>query len=154
MKIRNKVTGEIVEIPDAPGARPIGPSDPKVPLQVRGAELGNQRTQQQMDQDAALLPYRKRVMSAQAQKAEREAARAAKGPPPTAGEITRRNELRDKLSAMKNLEANLNAMEEQYQRTFRIAPRIARELDAVRADPYVQRIRSAGKACARFHCNT
>jgi hypothetical protein len=34
---------------------------------------------------------------------------------PSAQQITRQNELRDKLSAMKNLEANLIAMEDQYR---------------------------------------
>jgi len=70
MKVRNKITGQIVEIPDAPGARPIGPADPKVPLEVQGAQLGNQRTQQQIQADQQLLPY-------QVQKAQADAAKAA-----------------------------------------------------------------------------
>lgn len=106
VKLRDKVTGEIVEIPDAPGVRPIGPSDPKVPLQVQGAQLGNQRTRQEIDQAAALLPYRQRVMAAQATKAETDAQTAkanlgkVKAPDPK----------------MQQRLANLRALEQQIAR--------------------------------------
>lgn len=70
MKIRNKLTGEIVEIPDAPGARPVGPSDPKIPGQMDSTAASTARTRQQTDIANQLLPYQLRKTKAEAEAAE------------------------------------------------------------------------------------
>ena len=73
MKIRNKRTGEIIEIPDQPGARPVGPVDPKIAPQLQGLTLGNQRTAQQIDSDRQLLPLQVQKARADAVRAQAEA---------------------------------------------------------------------------------
>lgn len=92
--IRNKRTGEVVFVPDAPQSVPVGPQNPTYPLQApkMQADIGNtqantshtnvstQKTQQEIDQAAALFDAQKREADAkallahyQAQQAEAEA---------------------------------------------------------------------------------
>lgn len=80
MKLRNKRTGEIIEVPDRPGVRPVGPRDSMQPLRVQGAELGNQRTAQQIDADKQMLPLQIRKAEAELAKAQIDAARSRVSP--------------------------------------------------------------------------
>ncbi len=77
MKIRNKATGEIVDIPDQqPGLQRVGPANTMRPLQEHGASLGNQRTAQQIQSDRQLLPLQVQKARADAMAAEAEAKKA------------------------------------------------------------------------------
>jgi len=62
------------------GFTQISPADPRLPAQVESTQLGNQRTRQQMGQDAALNPLKQRALAAQIRASEvatNNAARAA-----------------------------------------------------------------------------
>lgn len=109
-KLRNKITGEIIEIPDQPGMQRIGPANTMRPLQEQGAQLGNQRTAQQiqatdqrMASDAELLPLRKQLMAAQI------AAAAAKQNPKSDPKM------KSRLANLKALEAQIARVGQLYQ---------------------------------------
>lgn len=76
-KLRNKITGEIVDIPDQGGMQRIGPANNMRPLQVQGAQLGNQRTQQQIQADQQLIPLQVEKAKADAVKAQAESKKAS-----------------------------------------------------------------------------
>jgi len=61
------------------GFTQISPADPRLPAQVESTQLGNQRTRQQMGQDAAIAPLQVREQRAKTIKAERDL--AAQGEP-------------------------------------------------------------------------
>ncbi len=77
VKVRNKRTGEIVEVPDQPGGlQRVGPVNTMRPLQEQGAQLGNQRTQQQINIDNTMFPLQVKKAQADAAKAQAEATKA------------------------------------------------------------------------------
>ena len=80
VKIRNKLTGEIVEVPDQPGMQRVGPANKLRPLQVRSAELGNTKTAQEIAADRQMLPLQIRKAEAELAKARIEASRAQVSP--------------------------------------------------------------------------
>ncbi len=73
-RYRDKVTGEIIYVPDAPQAIPIGMQDPTRDLKrpqaeasINSANTSAARTNQQIGQDAAMFPAQKQLADLQAQ---------------------------------------------------------------------------------------
>ncbi len=105
-KIRNKITGEIIEIPDQ-GMQRVGPANTMRPLQEQGAALGNQRTQQQIQSEQQLLPLRRQLLAEQLRAAKAAADKAAvpKADPKASG----------RLANLKALEAQIGRVGQLYQ---------------------------------------
>lgn len=134
---RRVVNGWIYEMGDDGVARrvgpsgnravPVGPPNPRLPAQVQGDILGNRRTQTQTIGDAlqnainqATLQAQIRQRNAQAVQAEADAQAArmrALGITPE-----RLGQLKDRDTAINNLERLTADMERQYQQNFRGKP--------------------------------
>ena len=90
----------------------VAPASPKLPYEVQGAQLGNQRTAQQIDADRQLLPLQVRKMQADIVKAQADADRArselvkAKKPDPKAA---------GRIANLRALEAQINRVGQLYQ---------------------------------------
>lgn len=110
-KIRNRITGEIIEIPDQPGMQRVGPANTMRPLQEQGAQLGNRRAQQQIDAERQLVPLQVRKAQADALAAERSLSGKRTTP-------ERYNELKDKMTALKNMEGSLTQLSKLYKDSF------------------------------------
>lgn len=71
--IRNKRTGEMVFVPDAPQSIPVGPQDPTYPFKAQQARTGIQAQQSNMANDAARVNIDRQRLSLAQQEAARKA---------------------------------------------------------------------------------
>jgi len=84
------------------GITQIGGADPRLPAQVEGAQLGNQRTRQQMGIEGQLAPLRKQLLEGQIQ-AQRAATAKASGTRVDPVKVGQLRALQDQINRVREL---------------------------------------------------